>query len=182
MTDVNTVEIGNLVWRLADPFETQERTCTIVPSERGLYLWLRRSEPGFVPGATDDVLYVGRSKNLRARLHQYSSSDYTKEDAVLRSVFDRIIAPELDPLRLQSVVVDRLAPGLAQMWVRDHVVFAWTTWHEDGIGTAENRLRADLRPWFNSVKSSWTRYESPEHHHHDLTIPIEPRPDWFRAD
>jgi hypothetical protein len=70
--------------------------------------------------------------------------------------------------------VARLVPGLAQMWLRDHTLFAWCEWQGEGRIAQENLLRQALQPWFNTSKT-WTRYAAPFHEHHDLTLPIEPR-------
>jgi len=172
------IQLGGMDWVLADPFDTQERDFTDVPDEAGLYLWLRRATPGMNPGATDDVLYVGKSKNLRDRLHRYSAIKYSREEPVLRALFDRVIAPRLECEQLRQVIVERTAPGLAQMWVRDHVVFGWTRWDESNLSTTENQLRSELRPWFNGIEKKWTRYNSTGHEHHDLTLPILPSPEW----
>ena len=178
MAESTSVDLGGFAWTLADPYDTQAVDDLQVPPSRGIYLWLRRARPGMGPGATEDVLYVGRSKNLRERLHLYSAVTYKKEEPVLRAVFDRVIAPHLGPEQLKRAVVDRTAPGLAQMWVRDHVVFAWMLWDQSGIGSLENQLRGTLRPWFNGIDKQWTKYETTCHEDHDLTLPILPTPHW----
>jgi hypothetical protein len=171
-------ELGGFTWTLADPFDTQERDFTDVPDKIGLYLWLRRATPGMNPGATDDVLYVGKSKRLRDRLHRYSATKFSREEPVLRALFDRVIAPCLDPEQLRQLIVERKAPGIAQMWVRDHVVFAWTLWDQPKLGTVENQLRSELRPWFNGMDAKWTKYNSTTDADQSLTRSICPSREW----
>ena len=168
------VDIGGYAWSLADPFQTQEPSHLGVPAEAGLYLWLQREQPGPDGAATRRVLYAGKTSNLRTRLHGYSGTKYGREDPVLRALFDRVIAPGLADRDLRMVVEGRLAPGLTQMWVRDHVWFAWVVLPPDEVASAERLLIAECTPVFNPAGGGWTRYESTGHEMHDLTLPIVP--------
>lgn len=173
----DNITLADTRWELANPTDTQLPGCTHVPSVPGLYLWLRNDSPGPGMAPTTDVLYVGQTKDLAGRLHRYSTTTYTREDPVLHSLFDRVIAPNLPARAVKDIVVNRAGPLVAQMWIRDHVVFAWTRWDGPGRIAEENRLRAVLAPWFNSSKD-WTRYGSTSHEVHDITLPLAPRPIW----
>lgn len=168
------IDFGGYDWTLADPFETQDRDHDSVPDSSGLYLWLQRDEPG--PGGRPirRVLYAGKTGNLRSRLHGYSSIKYGREDPVLRALFDRVIAPGLSDRDLRMVIQGRLAPGVAQMWVRDHVWFAWVVMPREVTSAAERQLIADCTPLFNPAGAGWARYEMTWHELHDLTLPITP--------
>lgn len=137
--------------------------------------------PGPSGRATNRVLYVGRAKNIGYRLWQYSESakQYRKEDAVIRSVSDRIVAPALSDEDLRAAVESRTSSDLAQMWVRDHVVFAWQPWEQGHRVLTrqgrESQLKRELDPTLNWIGSAWTQYERTEHGHHDLTFPTPPR-------
>ncbi len=182
----DTFEIAGETWRLADSCDTRDPETMPIPDETaGVYLWLQRAEPGPGGRATDRVLYVGQSKNIANRLLQYTedAKPYRKEDAVIRSVFDRIIAPTLREQgrgdAVVDAVIDRTSSDLAQMWVRDHVVFAWQPWEKGYRGLTrhgrEKELKLELEPMLNWTGSAWTQYERTEHIHHDLTSPIPPR-------
>lgn len=170
------VELGGMEWQYADPFETQYPYFAEVIDGPGLYLWLRRAKPGPYPEATDDVLYVGQSTNVQNRLLRYSSVSYTREDPVIHAVFDHQIAPRLSPERVKELVICRRSTGIATMWIRDHVVFAWAPWPGPGRIAQENFLRGVLLPWFNSKGNNWTGYASTEHSDHDFTLPLTPVP------
>ena len=177
-----TIDLGGDLWQIADPSDTQDEDHSAVPRVPGHYLWLRRN-PGerlhvgagnlWKGPAEQMVLYVGRTKDLRDRLHRYSSIHYKREDPVLHALFDRVVAPKLSDKDLRLIVCGRLAPTLAQMWIRDHVVFGWMPWEGPGLHGRESALRVALRPVFNS-DGRWTRYEQTWHELHDLTLPIEP--------
>lgn len=171
---VPSIEIASSRWWLVDPFATQDRGFTGVPAAPGLYLWLCRDRPGPDGVATERVLYAGKASDLRKRLHGYSSVTYPREDPVLRALFDRVVAPGLSDRDLRDVVESRRAPGLAQMWIRDHVWFAWQEREKESLSAGERELIAELRPQFNAPGSGWTRYESTGHGDHDLTLPIVP--------
>lgn len=168
------LHLAGFDWTLADPFDTQDKAHDGLPSEPGLYLWLQRSEPGPDTRPTRRVLYAGKSKNLRARLHGYSATKYAREDPVLRALFDRVLAPRLSDRDLRMVIEGRLAPGLTQMWIRDHVYFAWTTLPYEETARAELRVINECSPTFNPTGGGWTSYETTWHELHDLTLPITP--------
>jgi hypothetical protein len=120
------------------------------------------------------LLYAGKVSDLRKRLHGYSLVTYTREDPVLRALFDRVVAPGLSDRDPREVIESRRSPGLAQMWVRDHVWFAWQECEKDGHSARERTLIAQLQPQFDAPGSGWTRYESTGHGDHDLILPIVP--------
>ena len=187
---LQTVQLAGETWGLADPLETQNGSDVRVPAGPALYLWLRRETPGPFSAATQDVLFVGKSKNLRRRLRQLTSG-VARADVALQAVFDFQIAPRLDGERLKQVVVDRRALPLAQMWIRDHVMFAWLSWSDersrtsdeilcvDGIRgavsmrDAERMLVSELRPLL-AVQEVWAQHGTTEHQDHDLTLPLIP--------
>lgn len=186
-----------LRWRIVDPFETQSKDFAGVPSAEGAYMWLRSEEPPF-GSATRDVLLTGVSRNLRRRLYQLSRSDEaTATDSVVQRVFDVVVAPAVRPDVLQDLVRERRSSGIARMWIRDHVVFAFaelpatTTSRESdedqllfddsfaGAVTSlvdlESNLIGTFLPWLNT-SPKWNSVGETWHEHHDITLPIRPAP------
>ncbi len=187
-------------WQTADPFDTQSTEYTEVPTVPGLYVWMRRRQPGPFPEQSDEVLFVGSSKNLRRRLHSFSSGTAVA-DTTLQRLFDLVIAPAVTPERLQAVVTARRAMPITQMWVRDHVVFRYAPLarisdnfaivHTGGffdlssdekppqganarLKWAEETAIQLLGPTFNSNERWWAKGPT-WHEDHDITLPITPR-------
>lgn len=186
-----------LRWRIVDPFETQSKDFAGVPSVEGAYMWLRSEEPPF-GSATRDVLLTGVSRNLRRRLYQLSRSDEaTATDSVVQRVFDVVVAPAVRPEVLQDLVRERRSSGIARMWIRDHVMFAfaelpepstnrepdeglihfddWTPGPAKSLGDLESVMIGTFLPWFNT-NPRWNAVGETWHEHHDITLPIRPAP------
>lgn len=186
-------------WRLADPFDTQSKAHDAVPASPGAFLWLRRADSPH-GRATGDVLFVGTSRDLRRRLFQLSSSEgATTSDATLQRLFDVVVAPAVAPDVLRDLIIERKSMSIAQMWIRDHTVFAfaehgsfyegWEAADGSGVGAQTGRatlgqidteLVRRLRPWFN-MDPKWVGVGGTGHWDHEITLPIEPRPPEARA-
>lgn len=185
-----------IYWQFADPFDTQTKDCKVVPKEPGAFLWMRRREPGPYAARTDDVLFVGTSRNLRSRLYSLSSIT-AGPDTTLQRVFDVIIAPAVRADLLKQIIVERKSLPIAQMWIRDHVVFGFAplqaflpyfdpeSFEFNPIGPPPNPTAAlthiahtlvnILQPWLNT-NPTWTALGDTSHEDHDITLPITPRP------
>jgi hypothetical protein len=190
-------------WAFADPFETQSKEWAPVPSEPGGFVWMRRREPGSGPEIGQDVLFTGSTRNLRRRLHDFSSGR-TASDVTLQRLFEVVIAPALRPEVLQQIVVSRRSLPIARMWVRDHVVFAFASAYQfvpEEIGASlfdptgsptdhpvgstpslgsvltgiSSGLKERLQPWLNN-NPAWTALGDTWHEDHDITLPILPSP------
>ncbi|MCB0977473.1 MAG: hypothetical protein KDB02_08440 [Acidimicrobiales bacterium] len=182
--------LTHLPWRFADPFETQSKDFHAVPKEPGAFLWMRRLEPGPSAEISRDVLLAGSTRNLRRRLYEFSSGR-TANDVTLQRLFEVVIAPALRAEVLQDLVVNRRSLPIAQMWVRDHVVFAFAPLSDfspelhdlEHFGRPPDTatvladlaygLVALLQPWFNTTPA-WTALGDTWHECHDITLPILP--------
>jgi hypothetical protein len=168
---VRVITIANKEWWLADPYDTQNCSDERVPRGPGVFLWLRRAEP-LAPTATGDVLFVGETANLANRLRQFSDG-FPHADATLQCVFDLVIAPRLEDRLVKDLVVGRKALAIAQMWIRDHVVFAWTPWLGSDRRARALALKREVSPLLEGYEG-WNRFEGTDHEDHDITLPLVP--------
>ena len=186
-----------LRWHLVDPFETQDKDFAGVPPTQGVYVWLRRDDPPF-GAATRDALFVDVTRNLRRRLFQLSRSDVTAAtDGVVQRVFEVVVAPAVQADLLQRLVQERRSSGIARMWIRDHVVFAfaehsdapaerepdgadldlddWSSGAAQSLADLERAVANRLQPWLNR-NPKWNSVGETWHEHHDITLPIQAAP------
>ncbi len=76
-----------------------------IPTHPGVYIW---------KAADDQVIYVGKAKNLRARMKQYFAKDLTpKNKLLLANIKDfdyQVTASELDALLLEENLINEYEP------------------------------------------------------------------------
>jgi hypothetical protein len=97
---------------------------------------------------------------------------------------------------LKQIIVERRSLPIAQMWIRDHIIFAFAplqaflpnfdseSFEFDPIGPPpnagaaltriEHTLVEILQPWLNT-SPTWAKLGGTCHEDHDITMPITPR-------